>query len=232
MKFKSPVYSQVSGSIAGLTYANNAGGLYARARSIPVDPSSAAQQAVRATFAALAQAWRDTLTAAQRIDWNTWASQNPITNSFGDPLVLSGQQMYVRLNACRLRTSFATRVDAAPTTAGLASLTPGTLSASVGANDIELTYTNTDAWANEAEGGLMLRCSPAQSAGRTFFRGPYRLCAAVQGDGSTAPTSPLIGAPPFGEGPTAGQVFFAVAIAFRADGRLSNAQRLGPVVAA
>lgn len=232
MKFKSAVYTQVSGSVGGLTYANNAGGLYARSRSIPVDPSTALQAVVRGRFASLAQAWSTMLTAAQRASWNVWAANNPVTNSFGDPLVLSGQQMYVRCNSILLQDTTLSRVDAAPTVAGLAMLTTPSLAASVGANALNFTYDNADAWATETGGGLVCQASRAQAAGRGFYRGPWRLAGVVQGDTTTPPTSPGAFAPPFGEGPSAGEVYFGRVTAFRADGRPSNVVRLGPVVAA
>jgi len=43
MKFKSPILSQASGSIAGITFSHNRGGMYVRARAVPTNPGSPQQ---------------------------------------------------------------------------------------------------------------------------------------------------------------------------------------------
>ena len=40
MLFKSAAFTQASGSVGGLTFAHNRGGMYTRARSIPVNPKT------------------------------------------------------------------------------------------------------------------------------------------------------------------------------------------------
>ena len=86
MLIKSQLITQASGSIGGLVGSHNAGGMYFRARTIPVNPGSAAQIAVRNIVAQLTAAWTADLTAAQRTAWQTYADNVPTTNRLGDSI--------------------------------------------------------------------------------------------------------------------------------------------------
>lgn len=186
MKFKSPVYSSVSGSIAGLTYAHNRGGLYSRARAVPTNPNSASQQSARNALATLATRWRDTLTTGQRAGWTTYAENTPLTDSLGDPLTLTGQQMYLRCNAPRLRASLAV-VDAYPVVFGQADLS--LLSVDFNDPDVEITYVNTDDWADD-DGALLIQSSRILSPTINFHASPYRFNLKVDGNTAVPPSSP------------------------------------------
>lgn len=96
MKFTSQVYSAASGSIGGITYSRNRGGMYTRARAVPTNPNSVRQVAARAGFSAAVRLWTEDLTGAQRDGWRTYADATPFTDSLGSPLVLTGQQAFVR----------------------------------------------------------------------------------------------------------------------------------------
>lgn len=222
MKFKSEVLTQASGSIGGTTYAHNRGGLYRRARSIPVNPNTAAQQAARNNVTALVAAWAGVLTQLQRDQWENYAANNPVTDKLGDPLVLTGQQMYVRCNSVRLRGG-ATRVDDGPVVSGLVEVTTPTIEAGDGDLHISVTFDNSDAWANEDDAGLVVQQSRQFSPARNFFKGPYRYASTIDGDSVTPPTSPATSTNPFNVTMTDTLKIFARIVAFRADGRISGA---------
>lgn len=226
MKFKSEIVTQASGSVGGVTYAHTAGMLYRRARSIPVNPNTTDQQAVRAIMTALSLRFSQTLTDAQRTAWANYADLTEITNVFGDPLKLSAQQMYIRCNAVRQRAGIAI-VDAGPTQPGLIALSTPVLTASIASGNLSIAYTNTDDWAGETGGGLNIQTSRFLSPARNFFRGPYRYLDTVEGSG-TPPTSPETSANnAFGQamsGATEGQKIAMRYIAFEADGRISAVQ--------
>lgn len=227
MKFKSEVLTQASGSIGGTTYAHNRGGLYRRARSIPTNPNSAAQQTVRTNFGQLATRWNDTLTTAQRSAWENYAANSPTTDALGDSLVLTGQQMYIRCNSVRLRGSL-TAVDDGPTTFGLADLSTVTIPVDPTSNDINVAFNNSDPWAGEVGGALIVQTSRFYDGSKNYLKGPFRYLGLVTGAASP-PTSPnlMASANAFGQAPTsftAGQVMFWRACAVRADGRLSAVQ--------
>lgn len=85
------------GKIGGNVAARNGSGAYLRKNTSPVQPNSPAQAAVKAIFAAIANAWRN-LTAAQRGGWNGATDDFPQTNSLGQVFFLSGFQLYMKLN--------------------------------------------------------------------------------------------------------------------------------------
>lgn len=226
MLFKSEIVTQVSGSIGGTTYSHNTAGLYRRARSIPVNPNSAAQQSVRANLTTLAQAWNAVLTQPMRDAWDNYATLSPITGKLGDELVLSGQQMYIRCNTVRLLAGIA-RVDAGPVTPGLIALTTPVATLSIVPAVVSVAFTNTDAWANVVGGGLNIQTGRFISAGRNFFRGPYRFNSNVPGAGAP-PASPEDTANnAFGQvmaDAVAGQKMSLRYTAFEEDGRISAVQ--------
>lgn len=226
MLFKSEIVTQASGSIGGTTYAHNTAGLYRRARSIPVNPNSTAQQGVRANLSTLAQAWNAVLTQVQRDAWDNYATLSPITGKLGDELVLSGQQMYIRCNTIRLLAGIA-RVDAGPTVPGLIALTTPVATLSIASTNVSVAFTNTDQWANEVGGGLNIQTGRFISPGRNFFRGPFRFNSNVAGAGAppaspedttnNAFSQPMASA-------TAGQKMALRYVAFEVDGRISAVQ--------
>ncbi len=220
MLFKSQVFTQASGSVGGLTFARNSSGLYTRARAIPTNPNSTDQQAARNNFGSLATAWRDVVSAAERDAWTEYAANSPVTNRLGDPLTLSGQQMYIRCNSVRLRGSLS-RVDPGPVVFGLADLTPPTATALGGTSDLNLAFDNVDNWANEVGGSLLIQVSRQKQPTINYFRGPWRFADEVLGD-PTPPTSPQLIANPYGLNYTTGNKIFFRATAVRADGRLTN----------
>lgn len=232
MKFRSQVYTAVSGSIGGTTYAHNKGGMYARGRGTPVNPNSARQQAVRNNLALLSTRWSQTLTQSQRDAWENWAANNLVTDAFGEPLQLSGQQMYIRCNAIRksaMATAIAT-VDDGPTVQGLADNIIGTFQADDGDPDGNLSYDDTLPWCDEDGAALLIYMSRQQSPGIKFFKGPFRYAALIEGDSVTPPTTPEAVTSPFGETFTAGNRLFLRAIVTRADGRPSPYQNIDVIV--
>ena len=225
MLFKSEIVTQVSGSIGGTTYSHNSAGMYRRARTIPVNPNSTDQQAVRNILTDLAQNWNNVLNSGQRGSWDNYAANSPVTGKFGDDLLLSGQQMYIRCNSVRMRSGIAVQ-NTAPITAGLTTLTMPVATVSVAAADISIAYTAADAWANEVGGGLNIQTSRVLSGGINFWRGPNRQLITVPG-AAAPPTSPESQSNnAFGQSVTAynvGQKIYLRYVAFLADGRLSAA---------
>ncbi|MBD3309518.1 hypothetical protein GF348_24275 [candidate division KSB3 bacterium] len=227
MKFKSNIVTQVSGSIGGLVGSHNQGGMYFRARSVPTNPQTAFQVAVRNAVTLLATAWQDTLTAAQREAWDTYAANVPLIDRLGEARNTTGIAHYVRSNVPRLQAGLA-RVDDGPTVFALPSFTEVTFAPAAATDDFDVSFDNTDAWANEDDAALLLYASRPQSATINFFKGPYRYAGRIDGDGSTAPTSPETIDSPFAL--TADLKQFYKAVLTRADGRLSSPFRGSGVV--
>lgn len=221
MKFTSPVYSQTSGSIAGLTYAHNKGGLYSRARRVPVNPNTPQQVAVRDAVAASVARWKSTLTDAQRSAWEVYAANVPLVDTLGFPRNVSGMNQYVRSNVPRIQVGLAA-VDDGPTDYSLALLTAPAYTVNAGADTVSVAYTNTDPWATAVGGSLLIYASRPQDTTINFFAGPYRFAGRVNG-AVVPPTSPAVITLPFPV--VVGQKVFFRAEATEADGRLSSAFR-------
>lgn len=233
--FKSQLVTQASGSVGGTTYAHTSSGLYMRARSIPVNPNSGNQLQVRAALTALVTRWTSVLTAAQRAAWDLWAANTPYTNPLGDSFNISGQNAYIGANVPRqqaidkLSLGIAL-VDAAPTVFDRGDFTTPVPTWSE-ASGLSAAYTNTDDWAGEAESALLVYQGRPANPSRNFFKGPWRLVGAVEGD-PTPPTSPLTvsaaNLTTLGYTITEGQNDWLAAVVVRADGRYSSRRLVGP----
>lgn len=241
MIFKSEHMTQASGSIAGVTYSRAKGGvLYRRARAIPVNPQTSNQSAIRAALTLLITRWTETLTEVQREAWRNYAEQVPVTNKVGSQINLTGQNWYAACNTPRAQAQDKLQtlipiVDAAPTMYDRGDFTtPAGLTIDETAG-LEFQIQTTDAWANEDDSYLLVFQGLPVNASRKFFKGPFRLLAAVAGNATTPPaatqtTTPGVAASlgfPIVAG-TNNCVEFAVS---RADGRYSTRRKLGPVVA-
>lgn len=189
------------GSIAGVTYSRNRGGAYARARVVPINPGSVEQSAVRSALALLTQRWGTTLTEGQRDGWEAYAEAVLLPDNLGDPRNIGGLPMYVRLNAARIQADETALglIDDAPGVQLGAEFTAPTIEALTPAvNSISFGFDDTDAWANETGGAMFVYVSPPTNVTRNFYKGPYRFAAAILGDDTTAPTSPVAITSPFG----------------------------------
>lgn len=218
MIFKSTILASASGSVGGMTFSHNRGGAYTRARAIPSNPSSVAQQSVRAIQTSLVAAW-GALTNAQRVAWNEYAAANPQTNALGDKHNAGGIGMFIRANFVRNLVGL-TNITAAPTVNTPVVLTPPTLSADTpGTSAIQVAYTNTDEWATATGGALAIFIARPQAPTIFGFKGPFRYTDKVLG-AATPPTSPKSVTSPFPF--AAGQKLFARFIAVSADGRVSG----------
>lgn len=91
------IVDNISGKLNGTVFAKNKGGHYMRSKSMPSNPRSSFQTAVRARFGAIAQLW-GALTQSQRNAWNAMASEFPYKNRLGDTKILSGFALHQKLN--------------------------------------------------------------------------------------------------------------------------------------
>ncbi len=99
MKYLGPPQS---GSQADTTASHNRAGQYYRNRRSPVQPVGSGRRAfVRAAFGSASTNWAS-LAAVDQAAWASFAAGHPITDSLGQSIVLTGQQMYVRVNTSLL----------------------------------------------------------------------------------------------------------------------------------
>jgi len=233
MKFKGTIIGEASGSLASMVFSHNRGGQYIRQRSIPTNPNTTFQQAIRSLVSSLTSRWMDTLTVAQRAAWDVYADLVPLLDALGEPRNVGGLGMYIRGNVARLQTDPTNlpRVDDGPTIFNLGSYTePSVGNVTEAGQTFDVTFDNTDDWANEDEAAMVIYASRPQNPSINHFKGPYRLTGEILGDSVTPPTSPdtQTTAFPF----VAGQKMFFRTVVTRADGRTSSTFRTGTTAVA
>jgi hypothetical protein len=158
------------------------------------------------------------LTAAQRTAWNTYAANVTVLNALGDPINISGLAMYQRCNTPILQAG-GPRVDDGPLIFSLGEFTNPSFALDEAADEVDVTFTDTDLWANEDDGFMFVYASRPQNPTINFFKGPYRFAGKIDGDGVTPPTSPAAITLPFAV--ATGQRIFVRTLIARADGRIS-----------
>jgi hypothetical protein len=218
MLIKSGVVASGSGSMGGITLSHNKGGMYFRTRAIPTNPGTTYQQVIRNIIAALASRWSETLTPTQRAAWQTYADNVPLLNPLGDPINVSGLNMFTRCNVARQQAGVA-GVDDAPTVFNLGEFTDPVITADAVGDQASIAFTNTDDWANEDGAYMLSYASRPQNRSINYFKGPYRYMDSIAGNSTTPPTSPAAQDLPFALAYDQ-NVFFRV-IVVRADGRVS-----------
>ena len=219
MKFKSVLLAMSSGSVGGATFSHNKGGMYIRRRATPTNPNSTRQAAVRAIMADLANRWNNTLSAAQRTAWNTYASNVKVPNAFGDLVYITGLNHYVRSNVPAIQAWGAGgRKDAAPTTFNVGDYTYPVFAADQGTNLISVTFKTDDDWAGEPGASMNFYVSVGQNPSINYFKGPYQRVNQVWGN-APPPASPYTFDPGFAI--VTGNKLFIRSNVCRADGRLS-----------
>ena len=222
--------TEMRGSIAGNVFSRNRYGAYVRARTVPVNPNTALQQAFKASLAFLADRWANTLTAAQRAAWNLYGSNVNMTNRLGETINLSGFNHYIRSNSL-LAANSGTPIDAGPTVFELPEQDPTmTITASEATQNLSLSYDNALDWAVEANSVMWWFQGSPQNPQRNFFDGPWRRVGAIGGVDPGGPVTPDVVTANFAI--AEGQRLWVYARIQRADGILSEIFRADTFCAA
>jgi len=127
----------------------------------------------------------NTLTAAQRTAWATYAGNVPRTDRIGQTIQLTGQQWYIASNTPRqqARNSGLTAgasvplAPDAPTTYNRGETVVGATTLTEATSTLTLTALLSAAASDDGDGLLFV--GPPLNAGRTYFKGPYQLAGAV-----------------------------------------------------
>lgn len=210
---------QMSGSVAGNTFARNRYGNYMRARTKPVNPNTAFQQLVRAAVAFLTNRWSQTVTADQRTAWNLYGSSVIMKNKLGENVYLTGFNHYIRSNTALKRAGKAA-VDDGPVIFEIPAQDPTfAITASEAAQEIEFSWDDEMPWASETGAYLLLYQGRPQNAQRNFFDGPWKKIGHIAGQDGSPTLDPQAKAIMFAI--AEGQRQWVYARILRADGRLS-----------
>lgn len=219
---------QRSGSVGATVYSHNRYGAYIRARSVPVNPNTSRQVAVRNALRALSINWENVLTPAQRAAWEEYGDNVTWKNRLGDTVNLTGLSHFIRSNALRLQSGIA-QVDVAPVIFNLAKAEPAlVVTASEATQDFTITGQDPNDWIGEVDAWQFFYMGLPQNANIKFFGGPYRLLTATPGAGP--PPFPIVIAAVF---PIAeGQRVWVRSRIARGDARLSEFAEVNILVAA
>jgi len=186
MKITSALLTNASGSLGGMTAAQNRGGLYLRSRAQPVQRNSPRQQAAKAALTTVSQFWSASLSIADQAAWDTYGKNVTVVNSLGQAKNLTGLQAFQMGNAARTQIP-SPIVQPGPTTFSLATFTLPTGIAVAAPGTLTFTPTATDDWFTTANGYLLVSISRPQNYGLQFFKSPFQLIGAVAKTGSAGP---------------------------------------------
>jgi len=222
--------TDIRGKMGGNVYSKNRFGAYMRKNTVPVNPRTALQNAVRAAFSQLSVRWSQTLTALQRTGWNSYGANVAVKNRLGEDVFLTGVNHYQRSNVILAQIGEA-YIDAAPAIFELPEQDPTLLfTASEAAQELEVAFDDTLEWLDEDGGFLVVYMGNPQNPTVNFFDGPWRLAGFSAGDSVTPPTTPETVTCPFAITET--QKIFIYARIVRADGRVSEKFRADAFCAA
>ena len=97
-------YSNLRGSIGGVTYSQNASGSYARVRKSPVNRNTQGQQTARNNFASISGAFR-TLTLAERQTFEDMRDFYTTKDGIGNTVRPTASQLFARINGKLLQNN-------------------------------------------------------------------------------------------------------------------------------
>lgn len=169
------VVADMRNKLAGTVFSKNRYGAYARTKVTPVNPQTAAQSAVRSSFAAMASAWRG-LTEAQRLSWINAAPAFPIFDIFGNSKILSGSALYNRLNL-NLATIGVSPNLAAPLPVSVPSPTDLSFVADQSSNTLVLS---SSVGVVPSEVSALIEATPLYGAGISFVKNKYRVMTVIE----------------------------------------------------
>ena len=153
----SAVVGDVRGKIGGHVHTKGRFGMVVRAKVSPVQPRSIHQRGARSGFSKESKDWSGSLDDTKRAAWDSFARANPVKDVFGATRILTGHQMFVRLNAVILRC-YGTQIDVPPLALSIGE--PGTVAATATEgppSTFHITYTNPPAADERVELCLELR---------------------------------------------------------------------------
>lgn len=160
-----PMVAAISGSQGGTVFSRNRYGAYTRFRAIPVTSTTEFALNAKSRLATASQAW-NSISAAQRLSWKSWAAQNPVVDPLGQQQILAGNAAYIQLNA-RLAAQGTPPISAPPIVDAPTALLTLSATYDIGAGTFELAFTTTPLGAGNV---LIINAAVVNSAGIEYVR--------------------------------------------------------------
>lgn len=235
--FKSQIATEISGSVGGTTYGRSRNGLVMRARSVPVKTNTPQVLSTRDALTRSQNLWRAQYTATNRAGWDLYAANVPLPNALGDARQVSGFAHAMRVECLRYEQGIVTfgspndQVEP-PKVFDLGSFTDPTGISYDPADNLTLTVTPADGWAQGDDGGLMLYMSRGRNQSRKARPVGFRLAGCILGtDGGGIDPLQAIDANEIrsrGIYLATGQQWYLRVVAIQIDGRCSRGREYGP----
>lgn len=218
------------GSIGGQVFSRNRFGNYIRSRITPVNPQSSRQNKIRNVIQSLAQYWSNTLTQAERDEWEVYAAAIVRVNKLGAQIKLTGFNHFIRSNSIRSQLDESI-IESGPVVLTLPPSDPiFECEVDETNQEISVTFDPLLAWNIIDDGMMTIAMSIPKATGTNFIGGPFRVAGFIAGNTASPPTSPQTFTAPF---PVAeDQVLVCRARISEADGRLSDPFQHGSSVIA
>lgn len=175
------VVADMRNKLNGSVFSKNRYGAYVRTKVTPVNPRTTAQQNARNILATWSAGWRS-ITQAQRNGWIAAAPNFPFTDVFGNIKFLSGNALYVKLNA-NLNYAGVAGIDDAPTPTDIPAITALTLTATGGGTPaLSMVFAPTPVPAGYA---LIVKATPNIPQSRLFISNQFRNIKVVAAAGTS-----------------------------------------------
>jgi len=174
------IVADIRNKLNGSVFSKNRYGSYVRTKVTPVNPQTTAQQNVRNRLSTNSQAWRG-LTDAQRQGWINAAPNFPTTDIFGNPKILSGNALYVKLNN-NLAGAGIAAIDDAPLPVAIPAVVLGALAAAAGTPAITAAFTPSPV---PTDFSFLIEATPQVGAGISFVKNRYRSLQYVAAAGTS-----------------------------------------------
>jgi hypothetical protein len=137
---------EMRGKTGGAVYSKNKGGAYRKRRTVPSNPQTAAQIAVRSKISTLSQAWKS-LTAEQQSAWQAATPQFQYINNLGQLQSYTAQALFMALNSSiRAANPSASLLTSPPAPASITNVIPSEITVTSDSGSIslvELVYAPT-----------------------------------------------------------------------------------------
>jgi hypothetical protein len=220
VKYIGLLSSAASGKLGGIVASHNRGGQYFRHHSIPTQPRTPAQRAVRNQLAGFSSAFK-ALSAANVAGWNALGATVTLKSKLGTTYHPTGQQLFVSCNKHLAEIGITTMISTAPSVPTIPAITGFTVT-NVGTISSPATVSSM-AWsasgASQANFGLVAKATSVMSTGRTFAgKSLYRLIGYANPASGMAADFYTMYTNKFGALPQSGIISFELALIDPASG--------------
>lgn len=133
---------EMRGKTGGAVYSKNRGGAYRKRRTVPSNPQTAAQIAVRSKISTLSQAWK-TLTGEQQAAWQAATPQFQYVNNLGQLQSYTAQALFMALNSSiRAANPSASLLTSPPSPASITNVIPSSVEIEIAAGTVDTATIN------------------------------------------------------------------------------------------